>query len=67
MSDRHLTLLRLIAKRARGALDEHDRGGGADATTTHRRKRLERMARRAAGQVSRAEARRLRPPKTQGS
>jgi hypothetical protein len=68
MIDQHLTLLRLIAKRAGGALDEHDRSGrSADTKRMDRRKRLERIARRAAGQLAQAEARRQKRPKAQGS
>jgi len=68
MIDKHLTLLRLIAKRAGGALNEHDGSErSADATRMDRRKRLERISRRAARQLAKAEARRLKRPKAQGS
>ena len=68
MIDRHLRLLRLIAERTRRALDEHDRDEHvADAMTLDRRKRLERIATRAARQVADAEARRLKPAKARRS
>jgi hypothetical protein len=68
MSDTHLGLLRMIAQRTRRALYEHDSDErAADATTSDRRKRLERAARRATRQVTDAEARRLKPPKARRS
>lgn len=68
MFDTHLRLLRQIAQRTRRALDEHDGDERvADAKTLDRRKRLERLARRAAGQVANAEARRLKRPKARRS
>jgi hypothetical protein len=68
MIDTHLRLLRLIAQRTRRALDEHDRDEYvSDAITLDRRRRLERMATRAARQVAQAEARRLNRLRAQRS
>jgi hypothetical protein len=68
MSDTHLSLLRLIAQRRRRALAEHDSDERvADPISPGRRKRLERMARRALRQVMDAEARRLKPRKERRS
>jgi hypothetical protein len=68
MIDAHLRLLRQIAKRARRVLDEHDSDERVgDAVTLEHRKQLERNATRAAQQVTDAETRRLRGPKTQRS
>ncbi|TMM16354.1 MAG: hypothetical protein E6F96_11310 [Actinobacteria bacterium] len=68
MIDTHLRLLRLIAQRTRRVLEEHDRDEYvSDAITLDRRRRLERMATRAARQVAQAEARRLNRLRAQRS
>ena len=59
MSDLHMRILRLVARRAQRELDEHDAGEHArDAVSTARRQDLAHIATRARTRVVDAQARR---------
>ncbi len=59
MSDLHLRILRLVARRTQRALDEHDAGDHvSDAASTARHQDLARTATRARARVADAQARR---------
>jgi hypothetical protein len=58
MTDAHMRILRLVARRRRSDLDEHDAGDHAGERAVSRRRLLERAATRTGLQVAQAEARR---------
>ena len=62
MTDLHLRILRMIAKRRQRDLEDHDAGDRADdAASAHERRDLEEAAGQTKANVSAAEARRRFP------
>jgi hypothetical protein len=62
MTDLHLRILRLIAKRRQSALDDHDADGHTHGrASAGRRRDLEKAARRTKANVAAAQARRRHP------
>ena len=59
MSDRHIRILRVVARHRQRKLDDHDAAANVpDATSTSRRRELARAAARTRARVTAAEARR---------
>lgn len=62
MTDRHLRILRLVAKKRQQELDDHDAADQTQETApAGRRRHLKQLAARTRGRVAEAEARRVRP------
>jgi hypothetical protein len=61
VSDRHIRVLRVLARHRQRRLDQHDGAAVAHAGSDARRDDLERVAGRARARVAAAEARRRQP------